>query len=94
MDRFGAGAKKCDSLWLLGMQRGGESADAELLRHLPTGFRGRIKHGDAPPNLSPQYLLSLYPPGASASGKRPKATGVVAQRFTLVPAGVYTLYFP
>ena len=86
MDRFVTRAKKCDPLRLLGMQRAWESADAELFRDLPAGFRRRVKHRDAPSDLSAQSLLSLHAQGAAASGKCTKAAGV-APRFTSAATG-------
>src|SRR5882672_7002119 len=44
MDCFRTGAKKCDSIWLLGMQRAWEPVDAKLFRDLPAGFRRRVEH--------------------------------------------------
>ena len=69
--------QKCHPLWLLGMQRAGESFDAELFRDLPARFGGGFEHGHAASDLFAEFVLSLYPPSSEARGERAPPARVI-----------------
>ena len=70
----------------------GEPADAELFCDLPAGFRRRVEHRDASPDLSAQSLFPLHPPVPAASRQRAPPAGIGATvRFTSPRLGLKLL---